>query len=69
MKLKFLGSTRVKRSQLQALRKKFEVLQVKEGKSVDAYFSQTLTIANKMKINGENMKQVVIIEKINDLKV
>ena len=39
MKQKYQGSTRVKRAQLQALRKEFEVLQVKEGESVDAYFA------------------------------
>ena len=37
---------------------------MKEGESVDAYFARTLTIANKMKIYGEHIKQVVIIEKI-----
>ena len=37
---------------------------MKEGESVDAYFARTLAIANKMKIHGEHMKQVVIIEKI-----
>lgn len=37
---------------------------MKEGESVDAYFARTLIIANKMKIHGENMQQVVIIEKI-----
>ncbi|RVW38412.1 Retrovirus-related Pol polyprotein from transposon TNT 1-94 [Vitis vinifera] len=46
------------------LRREFEVLQMKEGESVDEYFARTLTIANKMKIHGESMKQVVIIEKI-----
>ncbi|RVW66684.1 hypothetical protein CK203_065222 [Vitis vinifera] len=61
---KYQGSTRVKRAQLQALRREFEVLQMKEGESVDEYFARTLTIANKMKIHGESMKQVVIIEKI-----
>ncbi|RVW23483.1 Retrovirus-related Pol polyprotein from transposon TNT 1-94 [Vitis vinifera] len=64
MKQKYQGSTRVKRAQLQALRREIEVLQMKEGESVDEYFAQTLTIANKMKIHGESMKQVVIIEKI-----
>ena len=64
MKQKYQGSTRVKRAQLQALRKEFEVLQMKEGERVDAYFARTLTIANKMKIHGENMQQVLIIEKI-----
>lgn len=37
---------------------------MKEGESVDAYFVWTLIIANKMKIHGENIQQVVIIEKI-----
>ena len=63
MKQKYRGSTRVKRAQLQALRKEFEVLQMKEGESVDVYFARTLIIANKMKIHGENMQQVVIIER------
>jgi RNase H-fold protein (predicted Holliday junction resolvase) len=35
-----------------------------EGESVDAYFTRTLIIANKMKVHGENMQQVVIIENI-----
>lgn len=42
----------------------FEILHMKEGETVDKYFSRTLTIANKMKIHGELMEQVVIIEKI-----
>lgn len=64
MKLKYQGLTRVKRAKLQALRKEFEVLQMKESEGVDEYFARTLTIANKMKIHGEKMDRVVIIEKI-----
>lgn len=64
MKLKYQGSTRVKRAQLQAIRRTFKVLQMKEGEGVDEYFARTLTIVNKMKIHGEKMDQVVIIEKI-----
>ena len=64
MKQKYQGSTRVKRAQLQALRREFEVLQMKEGEKVDEYFARTLTIANKMKVHGEKMEQVIIIEKI-----
>lgn len=64
MKQKYHGTTRVKRAQLQALRRDFEVLQMKEGETVDAYFARTLTIANKMKNHGEKMEQVIIIEKI-----
>lgn len=64
MKQKYQGSTRVKRAQLQALRREFEVLQMKEGEKVDEYFSRTLAIANKMKIHGEKVEQITIIEKI-----
>lgn len=64
MKQKFQGSTRVKRAQLQSLRCDFEVLRMKEGESVNAYFARVLSIANKMKAHGENMSQTMITEKI-----
>ena len=64
MKLKYQGSTKVKRAQLQALRREFEVLGMKEGEKVDDYFARTLTIANKMKVHGEKMEQQVVVEKI-----
>ena len=64
MRQKYQGSTRVKRAQLQALRKEFEILQMKEGEKVDEYFARALTIANKMKVHEERMGQNVIVEKI-----
>ena len=42
MKKKYQGSSRVKRAQLQALRRDFEVLQMKKGESVTDYFSRTM---------------------------
>ncbi|KAI5337069.1 hypothetical protein L3X38_016338 [Prunus dulcis] len=64
LKQKYQGTARVKRAQLQALRKEFEVLHMKVGESVNDYFARTLTIANKMRIHGEQMGDVVVIEKI-----
>lgn len=64
MRQKYQGSTKVKRAQLQALRREFEVLQMKEGETVDEYFARTLTIANKMKAHGDTMEELVIVEKI-----
>lgn len=64
MKLKYQGSTKVKRAQPQALRREVEILGMKEGEKVDEYFSRTLTIVNKMKAQGEKMEQSVIVEKI-----
>ena len=37
---------------------------MKVNESVNDYFARTLIIANKMRIHGEYMKDVVIIEKI-----
>ena len=64
MKKKFQGNTRVKRAQLQALRKEFEILHMKEGENVSDYFSRTLTITNKLRFLGEEMKEISVIEKI-----
>ncbi|RDX91467.1 putative disease resistance protein, partial [Mucuna pruriens] len=61
---KYQGSTKVKRAQLQALRRDFENLHMKEGESVDDFFAHILTIANRMKAHGENMGQTIINEKI-----
>ncbi|KAH7571345.1 hypothetical protein JRO89_XS04G0027100 [Xanthoceras sorbifolium] len=40
------------------------MLQMKNGETVTDYFARTLTVANKMRIYGEKMEDVVIIEKI-----
>ncbi|PNX83922.1 retrovirus-related Pol polyprotein from transposon TNT 1-94 [Trifolium pratense] len=60
MRQKYQGSTKVKRAQLQALRRELEILAMKETESVDAYFSRTLTIANKMTAHGETMDQIKV---------
>ncbi|XP_034229616.1 uncharacterized protein LOC117638629 [Prunus dulcis] len=59
-----LKDLKVKRSILQALRKDFETLQMKQGESVNDYFSKAMAIANKMSIHGEKMEDVTIVEKI-----
>lgn len=55
MKQKYHSSTKVRRAQLQVLRKEFETLSMKEGERVDSYLSRTLTVANKMKTHGEKV--------------
>jgi transposase InsO family protein len=64
MAKKFQGSTKVKRAQLQALRGEFEILRMKEDESVNDYFGRVLAIVNKMKIQGEDIRQRVVVEKI-----
>lgn len=64
MKKKYQGSSRVKRAQLQALRRDFENLQMKDGESVNNYFVRTMGLANNMRFHGEKMDDVTIVEKI-----
>ncbi|XP_028061584.1 uncharacterized protein LOC114265042 [Camellia sinensis] len=63
MKKKYQGTSKVNRSQLQALYREFETLQMKSGESVSDYFSRTMTIANKMRIHGDQIQDVIIVEK------
>ncbi|GLT87811.1 hypothetical protein SLE2022_058710 [Rubroshorea leprosula] len=64
MKKKYQGNERARQQQRQALRAEFEVLQMQIGESVDDYFARTMAIANKMRIHGENLEDVAIVEKI-----
>nr|GEV52305.1 hypothetical protein [Tanacetum cinerariifolium] len=60
---KYEGSTKVKRAQLQALRREYELLSMKDGEKVDAYLARTLTIVNKMKANGKQLTSRTIVAK------
>ncbi|MCH94270.1 retrovirus-related Pol polyprotein from transposon TNT 1-94, partial [Trifolium medium] len=64
MRSKFSGSTKVKRAQLQALRREFEILGMNENETINDYFARTLAIANRMTAQGERMEQVKIVEKV-----
>jgi hypothetical protein len=64
MRKKFEGNARVKRSTLQALRRDFELLEMKASETITEYFARVMSIANKMRSNGEQMKDVTIVEKI-----
>lgn len=52
MKERYQGSTKVKKAQLQALKKEYEKLQMKDSESVAEFFTRTLTLVNKMKAHG-----------------
>ncbi|XP_050902500.1 uncharacterized protein LOC127114184 [Lathyrus oleraceus] len=64
MQQKYQGSTKVKRAQLQALRREFELLTMKEGEKVDNFLGRALNVVNKMKSNGETMEQSTVVSKI-----
>ncbi|GMY19433.1 retrovirus-related Pol polyprotein from transposon TNT 1-94 [Fagus crenata] len=64
MKKKFEGNASVKRSHLQALRREFETLKMRSSEGVTKYFSRVMTVANKIRIYGEEMQDVKVVEKI-----
>nr|GEY18179.1 retrovirus-related Pol polyprotein from transposon TNT 1-94 [Tanacetum cinerariifolium] len=64
MKSKYQGNTRVKKAQLQRLRKEFETLEMKEDEGVTEYFGRVMIIANDMRNFGEEMTEVKVVEKI-----
>jgi hypothetical protein len=64
MKMKYQGNDRVRRAQLNRLRREFEVLAMKQGESVNVYFGRVMTIANDMRNCDEDMTDVKIVEKI-----
>ncbi|XP_042022904.1 uncharacterized protein LOC121770190 [Salvia splendens] len=64
MKTKYQGNARVKRAQLQTLRRTFELLEMKNGESISNYFTRVMMVANDMRNNGDDMQDVKIVEKI-----
>lgn len=64
MKVKYQGSARVKRAQLQRLRRTFETLEMKSGEGVSEYCARIMSTANDMRNCGEDMPGVKIVEKI-----
>ncbi|XP_014511418.1 uncharacterized protein LOC106770105 [Vigna radiata var. radiata] len=64
MRQKYQGSTRVKRAQLQALRREFGLLTMKDGEKVDSFFGRIMTVVSKMRSNGEVMESNTVVSKI-----
>ncbi|XP_050104705.1 uncharacterized protein LOC126584338 [Malus sylvestris] len=64
MKKKYQGSKKVKRAQLQAIRRDFKTLQMKNGESVNEYIGKAMSMANKMRIHGHKIEDNEVMEKI-----
>lgn len=64
LKTKYQGNERVKRAQLQRLRREFEVLEMKETETITQYFERVLLVATDMRNTGEDMPDNKIVEKI-----
>ena len=54
----------MKKSILNALRREFEILEMKKDESIKNNFGRVMIISNKMRSNGEDMPDKKIVEKI-----
>ncbi|OMO99220.1 hypothetical protein CCACVL1_03887 [Corchorus capsularis] len=64
LKKKYQGNARARRQLLQSLRGEFETLQMKPDESVSDYFSRTMAVTNKLRIHGDSVADIKIIEKL-----
>ena len=60
----YKGEEKVKMVRLQALRGEFDLLKMKESESVEEFYNRTISIANQLRVNGEEISDKRIIEKI-----
>ena len=60
----YQGTSKVKIAKLQALRRSFENLQMKESESVDHFSANVLNIVNQIRLNGEDLSNQKAIEKV-----
>ena len=64
LKRKYGRNDRVKKSMLNSLRREFEVLEMKEAETITEYFARVMTVANKMRSNGEVMSDSKVVQNI-----
>ncbi|KAL3726642.1 hypothetical protein ACJRO7_031537 [Eucalyptus globulus] len=58
------GDDRAKRMRLQTLQGDFESLYMHDSESISVYFDRVQTIVNQPRVNGEELQDVQIVEKI-----
>jgi hypothetical protein len=58
------GDAKVKKVKLQALKRQYELLQMKNDETIVDYFTRLVTLTNQMKNCGSNLEEQEIMEKL-----
>ena len=58
MKRKYQDATRVKRAQLQLIRRDFEILQMQKGEAVNDHIGKVISLANKIRMHDDSIIDV-----------
>ncbi|GAA0171947.1 hypothetical protein LIER_41252 [Lithospermum erythrorhizon] len=64
LKRKYGGNDKVKKATRNSLSREFELLEMNKTETVDDYCGRVTTISNKMRSNGSDIKDTMIVEKI-----
>ncbi|GAA0166460.1 hypothetical protein LIER_21608 [Lithospermum erythrorhizon] len=64
LKRKYGGNDKVKKATRNSLSREFELLEMNKIETVDDYCGRVTTISNKMRSNGADIKDTMIVEKI-----
>ena len=58
------GATKVKKVKLQTMRRQYKLMAMEDSETIAAFFNRVLVLTNAMKAYDEELKTLMIVEKI-----
>lgn len=64
LKEMYIGSDKTKRIQIMNLKREFEVLRMKDNKTIKEYSNRLMEVVNKIRLHGEELSDQRVMEKV-----
>nr|GEV01265.1 zinc finger, CCHC-type [Tanacetum cinerariifolium] len=64
LKTRYIGEERVQQARLQTLKSEFEMLQIKEDETIDAFTTKLTTLVNKASSLGNTVEDEILVSKL-----